>query len=429
MERIIRYFKNRKGFSIVLLAIGLAVFIMIAGVAIDLSYMYFGKNQLQVAADAAALAGAWNLKEDTTIPDFTQEPARQAAWKFACKNKSVGANTYLVTNVSTNCDNPPSVDDLNSSNSPDGDIVLGNWSGGPDINPTGTPVNAVKVVARRTGETPGMPQVKVFLGKIFKLIGADWSLMSVSAKAIAARVKRGNEFIAVSEDACEGCIDALCTLDPPRILDTGPSAPYGERFAWAAVGEGQAATAPGFNLNDVICTYQPNADVCTGEPLYTSMATAQSELVNLENMMYNPNVDSDVTKKTIDGNGCVTGWWITIPVVDCPPLGTGGSCLPGESGGNWEPKNVWGYASIHIDAICASPHGGPGSCGGASCGGTPCKVKGEVYPTAGHCAPWSECSPYLTNPDVPNSIIVIDAIKCTNCESDDLTATKAVLVR
>jgi hypothetical protein len=50
--------------------------------------VYLSKNQLQVAADAAAVAGVAYLDGSN---DPVQEQARQAAWKFACKNRAVGS--------------------------------------------------------------------------------------------------------------------------------------------------------------------------------------------------------------------------------------------------------------------------------------------------------------------------------------------------
>ena len=214
-----------RGIIVVWLALGmLFVLLALAGIAIDGSYLYYVKNQLQVAADAAALAGAGaGLSGTDTSGNLTQGAARQAAWTFACKNTADQSNpdpggsnnnVYLVTNSSLDCNTPPSAANLNSGNDPGGDIVVGYWTltkpsdacgsacssaweqagAGffcPATGSTTCSINAVKAVARRTGDAP-MPNIKfggnpvrLFLGQIMRLIGANWSFMNVTASAIA----------------------------------------------------------------------------------------------------------------------------------------------------------------------------------------------------------------------------------------------------
>ena len=114
-----------------------------AALAIDIGYFYHTKNQLQGAADAAALAGASLL--DVTTNDPTQLTARQEAWKFACQNKAVGSNVYLATSK-PDCNASLSSGELNGSNDSTGDIVVGNWNQlSSSFTSTGTPINAIQV--------------------------------------------------------------------------------------------------------------------------------------------------------------------------------------------------------------------------------------------------------------------------------------------
>ena len=127
MNKIRNYWKNKKGITLVWGAFFLVLCLMFLGLAVDIAYMYVAKNQLQVAADAAALAGAanltWELDDTTLNPNvLQQEVARQQAWKFACKNKAgtesadnPEARVYLVTNTPSDCDAnpPPAADNLN----------------------------------------------------------------------------------------------------------------------------------------------------------------------------------------------------------------------------------------------------------------------------------------------------------------------------
>lgn len=196
-----RIYIKQEGITLVLIALILLVILMFAGLAIDLSYMYYVKNELQVAADASALAGAALLSNPT---DFIQGNARQEAWKFACKNKATKDKVFLESNASTDCDNPPSAENLNSSNNSNGDIVVGNWYAGV-FDPTKTPVNTIKTRPQRTGETQGMPRVGLFFGRIL-----NWSSMNASAMAIASRPPRPTQPLSI-------CLKT-CTLSVPVFL-------------------------------------------------------------------------------------------------------------------------------------------------------------------------------------------------------------------
>lgn len=190
-----KYSKGKKGIMLVWGAFFLILLLMFLGLATDIAYMYVTKNQLQVAADASALAGAKELLPvlDDNTSAFKQMDARQEAWKFACKNSAAGDPVFLVTDDSRpknnpNCDNPP-LSNLNETNNLDTvDIVVGNWDrtriNNPFIRADGTTnlrINAIRVVPTRTGSTPGMPRVGLFIGKVF-----GWSVLSAKASAIAA---------------------------------------------------------------------------------------------------------------------------------------------------------------------------------------------------------------------------------------------------
>lgn len=199
--------KNKnKGQVLVLVALSLVVFIGFAALAIDIAYFYHTKHQLQGAADAAALAGASQLRGATDVAAFgNHSSARREAWKFACKNKAAGQDTYVVVAEAdrAGCDNVPSGVYVGNT----GDIVVGNWSG--SFTPGGTPVNAVQVTARRTDaptEGTGMSKVKTFFGGIFGLIpgGSAVKYVSISAKAIAAITQAKVLPIAVNEYWLEG---------------------------------------------------------------------------------------------------------------------------------------------------------------------------------------------------------------------------------
>jgi hypothetical protein len=134
--------------------------IMLVGVAIDIGYVYHVAQQLQSAADAAALAGAQRVKTDL-------DATRQAAIDVALANEAAAAPVRLA-------DNP--------GNAPGGDIVVGRFSLDTGVfDPDDRNPNAVKVLARRTAGSPG-GGVPLFFGRLF---GYGTTNVSRSAIAIA----------------------------------------------------------------------------------------------------------------------------------------------------------------------------------------------------------------------------------------------------
>jgi len=61
--------RRRKGAAFVLFGLGALTFAGSVGLAVDGGYLYFQRQSLQVAADAAALAGALHLDEGSDSED------------------------------------------------------------------------------------------------------------------------------------------------------------------------------------------------------------------------------------------------------------------------------------------------------------------------------------------------------------------------
>jgi Flp pilus assembly protein TadG len=441
---------GKKGITIIWLALFmLPLLIIFAGMALDIAYMYNVKNQLQVAADAAALAGAEGLEIVTESGDmvidtgtnFQQLPVRQEAWKFACKNKAGDASqdgsnpnrsVFLATNSSLDCNTPPTSNLNEEANADTADIVVGNWLGTrtpPFIaanGSTGLPINAVKVVARRTGETPGMPPVRVFWGKIFDAfpaIGSNWSFMNAVGTAVAAKPPRASSFVDVGTSF--GC-PAGCTYpDTCEIGDTSyaticvsPGNPYpcctglgtgnclarvlqaeptsiknldnAHKFGWTSL-----LLPPGScnQFKHLMCTNAPAQDTCYRE-IEGITGSCTDALRDYESLMYDPNYDS--TNKETNSSGRVIGWWVIFPQTnEEDPMSPPG------------PHETIGYVLVHVIAVCAS--GGPG-CRGYDI-----------------CDAWPNPSP---PPPSVNNVIVIDRISCIGCGTGaPAPGLKAVLVK
>ena len=74
-----KLFKNCKGNILAVTAISMFAIVLMMSFAIDVSQVLTARNQLQVAADAAALAGASGLITSQSL-------ARSRAISFAAKN-------------------------------------------------------------------------------------------------------------------------------------------------------------------------------------------------------------------------------------------------------------------------------------------------------------------------------------------------------
>lgn len=304
--------KNNRGQVLVLVAISLVVILGFAALAIDLGYFYHTKNQLQGAADAAALAGA------AALPDETD--ARTAAVSYAFKNIASGSAVQVSS-------------DGSNTLTPSNDITVGHWNGGYTAG--GTPINAVQVRARKTDkDTTGFPRL---FGKIF-----DTTKQNINTEAIAARPARASEYLSFCKDICSGPL--------PRELQTGPTVTM-NGFAWTTLNESVSSAN---NLKVLLCDVSPFVDNC-GKQVWSTMGVDNSVLRVLESLMYNPNYER-ITKDPPTGS--ISGWTIMAPYIDpCPP------------GAQPDPQTVIGYAYVHITAIC-SPGGGGGSVtsvGGPSC--------------------------------------------------------------
>lgn len=159
-----RHFKrDESGVTIVIIALILPVLLGFAGLAIDVGYIMVVKNELQNAADAAALAGAGHLWYNNTSSNPNWSAAQTAGSTTAPSNKSGG-----VTLV-------------------DYEVQLGYWNlnrtppglQSTTITPGNRDAPALKVTVRRSAGKNGGP-VNTFFGA---LIGK--STVDVAAEAIA----------------------------------------------------------------------------------------------------------------------------------------------------------------------------------------------------------------------------------------------------
>ncbi len=132
----------RRGAAAILILVMLAVFVTLAAITIDYSYMQLVRTELRAATDAAAKAGAEALGR---MQDVTS--AKQEAIRYAAANK-VGGRPFAIA-----------MNDLDIGK------VVRNSNGRWNFQLNGTPPNAMRVNAR-TGGNAAQASVPLFFGQV-----------------------------------------------------------------------------------------------------------------------------------------------------------------------------------------------------------------------------------------------------------------------
>ena len=143
---------RRRGVALMFITIMLVVLLGMVAMAVDIGYVVLTRTQLQVAADAAALAGAAYMGQ-------SREAVVAAARKFAAYHTAAGKPVELA----------------------DSDVEFGTWNSGTRVfTPTGILGNAIRVTARRDAAHGGSPGL--FFGRV---LGRFQFTSRASAVAVA----------------------------------------------------------------------------------------------------------------------------------------------------------------------------------------------------------------------------------------------------
>ena len=161
---------NEGGAVIALVAICLVLLIGIAAFAIDFGYRHVVRNELQNAADAAALAGARELGviyKGLSYDEQQSYVSNPADIVPIAQQAALSNYAGEVDNITVNS----------------GDVIIGTWdftaSSGDPLTATLNTPNAVRVITRRDGSANG--PISTFFARIF---GVD--TLDITARATAA---------------------------------------------------------------------------------------------------------------------------------------------------------------------------------------------------------------------------------------------------
>lgn len=185
----VRPLANQSGQSLVLVAVALVGLLGMAALAIDLGHLLQIRSRLQGMADASALAAAQELPSSAN--------AKAVAQAYATQNDP--ANGTIV-----------SADE----------VVVGNWDGLGTFRAGTSPINAVRVVARRSSARNN-PAI-LFFARVLGMRMAD-----VAAWATATSGGSGGE-----ETTTRFIVDEELFKDPAKKTLENLAASMGKSFDW-----------------------------------------------------------------------------------------------------------------------------------------------------------------------------------------------------
>jgi Flp pilus assembly protein TadG len=325
----------------------LIVFLVLTGLAVDIGYLYVSEEDLQVAAESAALAGTRAIKQRVLFQvqndpkkfsEAFSDPVQAAARVAAVEAVSGKHSSVALVGLSSNNGNALTGDN---------DLTVGFWNlSSQSYTPGGTPANAMQVRTRRTAESSsvGMGGLGNFLAKITGTSNFDFTPVAIAA--IPARTRASIALCSASCDPACGYPE-VCSVKERRMSlasgDPGQVPPAGYRYLFTSLLHPLNVTN---TMSDLICGEGQGQEVC-GKSIYTSGVANDNILREIQSMMYHPKFDS--TNKEYDKNGRLLGWWVIVPVTEC-------SQPTSES--TPQPHAVTKYSLVRISRICA---GGPGA--------------------------------------------------------------------
>jgi Flp pilus assembly protein TadG len=186
MQEYRRITNNQNGVTAVVLAIALVALLGFAALAVDIGYLYSARNELQNAADAAALAATRQLgriyaESSLTSRDFSSAAnASHLSSIYSTATTVAGKNIVAGSSVSISA----------------GDIAIGQWN--PEtrtLSATLVEPDAVQVTARR--DAASGQAVALFFARVLGIQTADVSAIATAALSGLSQINEGELTIPV----------------------------------------------------------------------------------------------------------------------------------------------------------------------------------------------------------------------------------------
>jgi hypothetical protein len=327
---------DQSGATAVFVAIVLFLLVGFAALAVDVGHLLVGRNELQNAADAGALAGARFLyDEDGTA---VNEGANQIAYDAATANKSEKVAV-----------------DVFWTGGNDGDVQRGHWS---FATRTFTPnasllpvdlwnrsteeldadpdfINAVRVVSRREA-TP----LAAFFARIFGHENFRLAADAVAYIGFAGTLGPGeaDQPIAICRQSIIDENEKYSGCNIGRMLNSGGDDATHNTAAWTNFSQ-PCETANAFEMRGLICGDGNPGMLDYGEGIGAVGGVQDNVFRTLRDCW----IDSDKTPNAVDGLPNEP-WELTLPVVDCP----------GNNVSNCAPL----LGAVTVQVVFMSPEGG-----------------------------------------------------------------------
>ncbi|MCK9275464.1 MAG: pilus assembly protein TadG-related protein [Syntrophales bacterium] len=308
---------GQNGIAVIMVALTLFLMIGFAALAVDVSYLFVAKNELQNAADAGALAGARVLYESNG--QMININANQTAYDAAVVNLSAGTPVEV---------------EWTGGNA--GDVQRGHWSFGLGDLPRGfypNPsdavvdlwnttdeeldgnidfINSVRVVARRKT----VPVVS-FFSKIFGHESFELSADAVAYLGFAGTLTPWDLDAPLAICSQSILVDETYSCSIGRMINSGSNPATHQTGGWTNMSQEDACSG-GTNASEVknLVVQACSADGINPQMLYLgeNIATNGGEIQSAFNELY-----ECWASKT----GKATTWNLTLPVIDCPGQNVG----------------------------------------------------------------------------------------------------------
>ena len=330
--------KNERGVILVWVTIALATLIGFAAWSTETSRAWQTKNQLQAAADSAALAGAGNLLSADFLT-VDEAGARTAAMTYGAEHIALGTNLIVAA----------------------ADVEVGSWNmasqtftafpGNTDPNV----MRAVRVVTRRDNVLNG--PVVTILGQALGVTSISVNTAAVAEWGFAGSGGPGVVDLPIAIDCCAvagNTPGAECTLDycetvtntipNPCLLSNGETTSCLEfhstpeqNACWTTFdGSSPSISVPG--MTDIV--QNGNPDDIGQEPIYIDNGTKKPVIQDIKDRF-------DAQGSDTDGDGINDSWIVSLPMIECQNPGAG--CAGGDT------QYIVGFLCMDIHEIVVTP--------------------------------------------------------------------------
>ena len=200
--------KAQRGAVTLLVALMIPVFLGIAALVIDVAYLQFVRNELQNDADAAALAGAKQLRSTTSATPLWSS-AETAAFTAISLNSADGKKLSTGT-VQSGYWNPTQVNAV---------LQL------LPITPTVNDVPAVQVTLRKgNGENDG--EVPTFFARLWNMVSTPVTVTAVAGTTSPGTIEPGGLFPLVASQCVYDTYWNSKATPPGPVLDPATGKPF-----------------------------------------------------------------------------------------------------------------------------------------------------------------------------------------------------------